>query len=121
MAAFKKKNYHNVLGIDLDEDCLNYARYIGIDVRLGSIDVLRKEELFDLIALTHVLEHFTDPLQLLLSLKKHLTKKGVIYIEVPAMEMILQGQHDYSFKSFLEAAHYTHFNEKPFSSYERAL
>jgi SAM-dependent methyltransferase len=42
-----------------------------------------KDQLFDCIILSHVLEHFTDPLLQLKKFAKLLRKNGVIYIEVP--------------------------------------
>jgi len=40
---------------------------------------------FDLITMIHVLEHVTDPLETLTSLKPYLRKGGTLLIEVPSM------------------------------------
>ena len=39
---------------------------------------------FDLITVNHVIEHVDDPIQFLKTLKKFLSKEGILYIEMPS-------------------------------------
>lgn len=48
-----------------------------------TIDELPLDMKFDVILCCHVLEHVIDPVVILNTLKKRLTPKGIIYIEVP--------------------------------------
>jgi 2-polyprenyl-3-methyl-5-hydroxy-6-metoxy-1,4-benzoquinol methylase len=80
---FAKKTGREVVGIDLDEKAVLVAREKGLDVRLGDIDVLNREEKFDIITLSHVLEHVHDPYYLLQKCYNLLDKNGYIWIDTP--------------------------------------
>ncbi len=49
----------------------------------GSIEEFDTNERFDLITFNKVLEHVTDPVAMLAKSRKFLSKKGVVYIELP--------------------------------------
>lgn len=71
----------------------------SLDVELDKV-----EGQYDLIYMSHVFEHFVNPLKLLEKIKKNFTKEGIIFIEVPncenkeMLEFSLKGQlHTFHF------------------------
>ncbi len=104
-----------VLGLDFDDDYLEAARNYKIPVIKGSIEVLDKEDKFDLIILSHVLEHLVKPSEFLNDLSKHLSRDGIIYIEVPSLDSISEGSHNYDLLHYWEVAHLSHFTVETLS------
>jgi 2-polyprenyl-3-methyl-5-hydroxy-6-metoxy-1,4-benzoquinol methylase len=69
---------------------LSVAKSNGINVRKGSIEQIKSNEKFDLIILSHVLEHLLNPSVFLKKIKSILSDNGILYIEVPSLEGILK-------------------------------
>lgn len=91
----------------------------------NALDVRRKiddfDEKFDIITLFHVLEHFSDPIQLLLRLADHLNPSGQILIEVPnANDALLTLYECEAFASFTYwSCHLFLFNASTLSTLAR--
>lgn len=75
---FKEKGY-NVSGFEPNEVARNQALEKGLEV----ISELNENETYDIITLWHVLEHITNPSEILDILKSKLTENGKILIAVP--------------------------------------
>lgn len=61
-----------------------YPSPVSIVRKLGdTIDELPDNMIFDLIICSHVFEHLIDPFSMLVKLRRHLSKDGILYIEVP--------------------------------------
>lgn len=78
----------NVLGLDPSEKCIEISRTrLGVEVRKGflSLHLLQDKAPFDLIILSHVLEHLVDPAWAMKVLHELLAESGLIFIEVPNM------------------------------------
>lgn len=106
LIPFKQAN-HNVFGCDFDAEYLEKGRDKGLILEKGEAQVLSKYGKADLIVLSHVLEHFPDPLVSLEEIKKLLKDDGYLYIEVPSIFNI----HN-SYKQtliFFQNAHLYHF------------
>ena len=101
-----------VLGLDFDENYLEYARKKGIPVKNGSLDQLRYNEKYDLIILCHVLEHIPNPSRFLETLSNHLADEGIIYIEVPSLDNVKNGGYKYDLLKYYQNAHAIHFTTK---------
>jgi len=54
-----------------------------MQVWTGTLDALPADEMFDLVTMTHVLEHALDPIALLARARRALTPKGLLIVEVP--------------------------------------
>ncbi|MEC4805595.1 MAG: class I SAM-dependent methyltransferase [Jaaginema sp. PMC 1079.18] len=52
----------------------------------GSIEILNRALKYDLVVLSHTLEHIPYPLQLLQKIQGHLSENGLLFIEVPSLE-----------------------------------
>ena len=76
------------LGIEPNGPYASYSRdMLGLDVRTQTLEETSFEPgSFDLIRLSHVMEHMRDPVRSLSTLREWLATDGVIYIEVPDIE-----------------------------------
>jgi 2-polyprenyl-3-methyl-5-hydroxy-6-metoxy-1,4-benzoquinol methylase len=74
------------VGLDFDQAAVTNARSRGLDVRLGTVDVLDGHVLFDAITMSHVIEHVHDPGMLLKRVKALLKPGGIFWIETPNMD-----------------------------------
>ena len=101
-----------VLGLDFDENFLAYAQKNNIPVKRGSVEQLGFNEQYDLIILSHVLEHIKYPSDFLEKLSRHLTNDGVLYIEVPSLDNLENGGYKYDLLRYLQNAHTIHFTIK---------
>jgi 2-polyprenyl-3-methyl-5-hydroxy-6-metoxy-1,4-benzoquinol methylase len=78
-----------VAGIDLDPSAVAYGRSRGLDVHVGTIADLPETTQYDVIALTHVIEHVPDPIELLRECAKRLRPvTGRIVITTPNLESL---------------------------------
>jgi SAM-dependent methyltransferase len=82
LEAFKSSGW-DVTGCEQNIVTLNYARVRLRSRIIQTLDQLEVGERFDLILLSHVLEHVVEPISFLRLLAKHLTSDGLVYILVP--------------------------------------
>lgn len=60
-----------------------------------------KDEYYEIVTLFHVLEHFTNPLDTLISIKNKMKKGAIIFIEIPhARDFLISFLENDAFKSF---------------------
>lgn len=86
------KNGYEAMGIEPSPRFCKYAQeFYGVRVEQGYLGVSHhfRGELFDVITLFHVLEHVTQPQELLTFMSAHLKSDGIIYIEVPNADSLL--------------------------------
>jgi len=102
------KEGKTVVGYDFGPALIRFGRSLGLDLRVGSAAEIEGEE-FDLIILSHIVEHFLDPVGEVRKITDHLSASGVLYIEVPNADQFclggLQNAHTYFF-SPRTLAHY---------------
>lgn len=106
--AFQKNLGAKVIGCDLGSEYLSIGQQRGLELRQGNIEVLAGEVPADLIILSHVLEHFVDPIAQLKQLHSLLAPKGVIYVEVPGV-FWLKKSYNQNIARYLQNAHVYHF------------
>ena len=71
-------------GLDFDPAAVQVARARGVDARCGGIQLLAAEsEEYDVITISHVIEHLHDPIEMLHSIKRLLKPGGRLWIETP--------------------------------------
>lgn len=76
-----------VKGVEPDSKALKVARSRGFDVVQGSIEEIAKTgELFDVITMSHVIEHVHDPVTFVKLAYQCLKPGGVLYIDTPNIE-----------------------------------
>ena len=110
---FQDKGF-TVQGVDFDEEHLEYGRKNNLN--LLNEKSLNKSSKFDLIILSHVLEHIKDPIGEIKKIKNYLKNDSLIYIEVPSIQMI-NNMYDSDFLKYLHIAHCYHFSVDSFKNF----
>ncbi len=100
----------SVLGLDYDDRFIAEGRRNDIEIRKGSLETLDSSERFDCIILSHVLEHIVDPGDMLEEIKKYLLQDGIVYIEVPSLNSLLDGMYGSDIQQYFQNAHTIHFS-----------
>tara|TARA_B110000977_G_scaffold201338_1_gene295428 strand:+ start:8601 stop:9632 length:1032 start_codon:yes stop_codon:yes gene_type:complete len=110
---FKNKGF-SVTGLDLDEEHLNY----GKSQKLNLINKFNFESnyKFDLIIISHVLEHMKNPEIEIDIIKNYAHKNTLLYIEVPSIHTI-DNMYDSDFLKYLHIAHCYHFSLNSFKNF----
>lgn len=85
MQCLKDKGYKNLTGIDITRICVENVKKAGFNAHFGGIFNLEElgDNKYDVVILSHVLEHVYDLQKTAENLKKLLNPNGLIYIEVP--------------------------------------
>jgi 2-polyprenyl-3-methyl-5-hydroxy-6-metoxy-1,4-benzoquinol methylase len=102
-----KKIGCSTIGCDLGSKYLEKGRQEGLILEHGATSVLKKYDRADLVILSHVLEHFSNPLKNLLEISEIINNSGYLYIELPGILKIHQSYQDTLL--FLQNAHLYHF------------
>lgn len=92
-----------VFGCDYSPAMIEMGCSMGMDLQVGSVETLGNRK-FDLIILSHVLEHLRDPIGEIVKILGHLNDGGGLYIEVPNAKAF--------FLSSLQSAHLYYFTPK---------
>ena len=83
-----------VEGVDPDPDAVKLAQDSGLDVRQGGIEMLKNEkEKFDVVTLSHVIEHTHNPREMIVSCYRLLKRGGLLWVETPNLDSM--GHHKY--------------------------
>lgn len=81
MDAYEQSKYSV---IESDKSCYQDLKRLGVKIIKNDFDSL--QENYDIIIISHVLEHVTDPNEFLNPFIKKLKKEGHLFIEVPCMD-----------------------------------
>lgn len=79
------QRFKRVVGLDASDKFVKVARKSNsnIEYNVGWGETFKLNEKFDTISMNMLLEHVDDPVALLNNCKRHLTKGGVILVQVP--------------------------------------
>lgn len=78
-----------VYGVEPDPKAAALAKEAGVNVRQGSVEAFSdKNNYFDAVTLSHVIEHLHDPVGALLMLKAMMKPGGVLYLETPNLDSL---------------------------------
>ena len=106
-----KNNGCKVFGYELNDRAREYAKKkYNIDLKPNFLEDNQK---YDIIILSHVIEHFKEPKEILLKIKSMLNDNGFIYIEVPNSPIINQSKNQCSYGTlikYLTTTHTVNFN-----------
>jgi 2-polyprenyl-3-methyl-5-hydroxy-6-metoxy-1,4-benzoquinol methylase len=83
MAYLKRKYNVDVVGIELNQKAVAVGKNAGLNIFHGSIDDYATNNEYDVIYLSHVLEHLSKPYDALKNINKLLKKGGRIVIALP--------------------------------------
>ncbi len=99
-----------IKGVDVGRKYIELGRKKGLDLEIGDYQVLKKYPPADLIILSHVVEHMTNPIEFLSNLRDIINKSGLIYIAVPTIETITINYGNNLF-AYLQNAHAFYFSQ----------
>ena len=74
-----------VSGCDFNEDFLKPGQKKGLNLIGGEIKNIPEDKVFDLVLLIHTFGHVVDMDETIKLVSKHLTKEGLVFIEVPGI------------------------------------
>lgn len=84
LASLADLRHVKAMGIDLSDVNIARARALGLKAQLAAInDIFGSNERFDMIVMTHVLEHVESPLSVIENCKRLLHQGGEIMFSVP--------------------------------------
>jgi len=81
-----KQNGFIAEGLELNERAASEARKRGFRVFTDSLETFQPEQLYDVAVLSHVLEHFVNPKEMLTHAARILKPEGQIWISCPNIE-----------------------------------
>jgi len=97
--AYAQTRGFDPLGCDLSAAiCRKVERNHGLKMHRGPLESLPNHQQFDVIVMNHVLEHVSDPLALLRTIRVRLKRGGLLHLAVPnvaAWEARLPGWNSY--------------------------
>lgn len=103
-----KKYGSNVYGYELNDNARLYAKKkYDIDLKPN---FLESNDKYDIIMLSHVIEHFKNPSEILFKIKDMLEPNGYLYIEVPNSPMNNQCSYEMLMR-YLSTEHIVNFNK----------
>ena len=77
----------DTVGLDFDPKAVETAQSHGLNVQLGSVNTLNPaEEQFDVITMSHVIEHVHKPIEVLSACYELLKPGGFLWLETPNIE-----------------------------------
>lgn len=114
-ANVAKKNSIKVYcyGTEYNKEYVKHGNKNGLKLTANSIEEYanKMNDKFDLIILSHVFEHFTDPFNTLKYLKKISHEDIILYIEVPGvLDLKTRYVYDCDFLKYLTHAHTFNFS-----------
>lgn len=113
-SAMKEKYTVRGVGLEFNEDYVASSdkEDFDLEIRQGGVDSILKEDgCFDVVILSHVFEHLTEPNEFLTKLKKIVHRDSLIYIEVPGVCDLKQSSvYNSNFIQYCTAAHILNYN-----------
>jgi 2-polyprenyl-3-methyl-5-hydroxy-6-metoxy-1,4-benzoquinol methylase len=100
------------LGIDFDENFLDFGRKHGVVMEVGGINDLKDYGLFDLVILKDVLEHLPNPSKAIAQVRQSLKSDGVCFIQVPGFQSLKHLGYQNDLLRYFQVAHLVHFTKE---------
>jgi len=91
--SFQERN-NRCSGADYDNDYLEYGKKMGLNLIYGDYNNLIADQSIDVVILSHVLEHFVDPIREIQKIVKKIRPGGYLIIEVPGIFKIDRSYYD---------------------------
>jgi len=120
LEALRQRGFLHLFGMDPSPVCVQHLRHlklVAIQGTLSSLDVLNDQPPFDVIILSHVLEHVVDIGKTMEALHPLLTASGLLYLEVPDAARYV----DYPVVPFyyFDSEHINHFDQASLANLAR--
>lgn len=109
LRTLRDRGFHNLVGMDPSAGCVSQLTQLGISGVQGTLDSISESvEKFDLIILSHVVEHLLDPVGAVAALRRILAPNGRIYLEAP--DALRYQAYPFVPFYFFDAEHINHFD-----------
>ncbi len=96
----------NVDCCDYSPEAINIASNRGLRAKLGGIEFFKNDGPYDIVILSHVLEHVVNLNLFLDKIKEITNNNALIYIEVPGiLDLENKAEYDFSYQSYSVLAH----------------
>lgn len=79
----RRNGFTNLYGVDIYEKSVEIAKSKGLACEVMDAQCLKFDRKFDVVVMSHVLEHCPIPKVVLDRVYTHLNDKGILFIEVP--------------------------------------
>jgi 2-polyprenyl-3-methyl-5-hydroxy-6-metoxy-1,4-benzoquinol methylase len=111
MLAYFQQKGHPVAGCDLDTSAVDYGQSQGVPVQRASIHELELEWEPSIVILSHIVEHFLDPIQDLKTIRELGSPDTRYFVEVPGVKSVHSDSSYYvsDFRKQLQNAHTYYF------------
>lgn len=96
-----------VRGYDPDKEYVQYGKQKGLNITSNKKEFFHSKQKADIIILSHVLEHYINPIQELDYIKDLIVDQGIFYVEVPGIFSIHKNYGHFMFS--LQQAHVWNF------------
>lgn len=111
LAALHRRGFTHLHGVDAAAACVARVRSMGFPATclpFSGLASLRNEGPFELVVLSHVLEHVVDLLPLVTAARSLITPGGLLYVETP--DASRYGEHEHVPFYFFDGEHINHFD-----------
>jgi len=98
---------HKCVGFDYNQDYLDFGKSRGLDLRLGDYQDHLQDGSCDLIILSHVMEHFLDPIHEIQDVIEKIKHGAYLFVEVPGIYFKKGSMH--APLQYLQIAHVVNF------------
>lgn len=124
-------NFDNVeyWGVEPSVECANIAISKSLKILTGRYEDVENEipdHYFDLVVCNDVIEHMTDPIKFLKTVKKKLKPSGKLIASIPNIRnavivynLLVHGEFDYTESGILDYTHFHLFTHKSFCKIAR--
>lgn len=100
-----------VEGVDFDPKAVEVAQSRGLNVRQGGIELLENiSDKYDVITLSHVIEHVHAPIDLLQSIYRMLKPGGMLWLETPNVRSLGHRKYKENWRGIEPPRHLVLFN-----------
>ncbi len=83
LKVLRDEGFSNLYGVDIYEEGIKNARSAGFECEVSDAMTLNLNKLFDIITISHVIEHCPDIKKVIQNIHDHLNMHGILYVEVP--------------------------------------
>ena len=83
LERLRNRNYQNVQGVEISAEGYQRSREKDLKVFCGTLEEFSTDQQFDMIFMSHVIEHVLDPLAAIKRITQLLKPGGILYLETP--------------------------------------
>jgi SAM-dependent methyltransferase len=83
LERMQRSGHHDVRGIEISREACEQAWKRDLNVFHGTLDEFESDDKFDLVFMSHVIEHVLDPVATVAKIRTMLKPRGVLYLETP--------------------------------------